>query len=306
MVDAAMHRDTTGTTLRVEAPAKINLSLEIHERRSDGYHALTSLVIGVELFDEMTFTPAKNPGVHLVCDDPAVPVDDGNLVTRAAVLLAERVGVLLGVRIELRKRIPVAAGLGGGSSDCAVALSTLNSLWNAGLPDDELAKLGAELGSDVPLFFSLPAAVVTGRGEHVRATALGWSGWVVLAFGGWAVPTGEVYANWRDEDHIARDSNVIEALLSCRSASELGPLLVNGLESAVFRTVPAVRAFRQGLEDSTGHCWRISGAGSTAFTLFDTEGEARRMGEALRQKQQAKRVMVVRTFNKSMSTCVRR
>ncbi len=296
MVDTAAHFDTQETTLTALAPAKINLALEVHGRREDGYHALTSLAIGVELFDELGFTATQRPGIRLACDDPAVPTDDGNLVTRAAALLAERVAVPSGLEIRLRKRIPVAAGLGGGSSDCAAALRTLNVLWGAGLPESELAAMGARLGSDVPLFFAVPAAVMTGRGERVQSVTLHWSGWVVLAQSGGAVSTGEVYANWRGEDRGERDYNVIDALLSCRSARELGPLLVNELEPAVFRTVPGVRDFHQGLTGLTGHHWRISGAGSTAFTLFDRESEARRVQQAIRDQQLATEVAVIRNL----------
>ncbi|MFH0981329.1 MAG: 4-(cytidine 5'-diphospho)-2-C-methyl-D-erythritol kinase [Planctomycetota bacterium] len=291
-----MRCHTCETTLTVSAPAKINLALHIHGKRQDGYHALTSLVIGVELFDEITCTPAERPGVQLVCDDPALPTNETNLVVRAAMLLAERVVGRPGVRIELRKRIPVAAGLGGGSSDAAATLRTLNRLWHAGLPDGELAELGAPLGSDVPLFFSLPAAIVTGRGEQVQPVRLHWAGWVVLAFGGWAVSTPAVYAGWREEDRGDRSGSVADALLSCRTASALGPLLVNELEPAVFRTVPAVRELRQALADLTGHPWRISGAGSTAFALFDAAAEARRVGEAIRANGIAQRVVVVRNL----------
>ncbi len=296
MVDTAVHLDAQETTLTALAPAKINLALEVHGRRGDGYHALTSLAIGLELFDELHFTATQRPGIHLACDDPAVPTDDGNLVARAAALLAERVAVPSGVEISLRKRIPVAGGLGGGSSDCAAALRTLNVLWGAELPESELAAMGARLGSDVPLFFAMPAAVVTGRGAQVRPVRLRWAGWVVLAQSGWAVSTGEVYANWRGEDRGERDYIVIDALLPCQSARELGPLLVNQLEPAVFRTVPGVRDFHQGLTDLTRHHWRISGAGSTAFALFDRESEARGVQQAIRDRQLAKEVAVIRNL----------
>jgi len=298
MVDTSMLCHSPEATITALAPAKINLALEVHGKRGDGYHALTSLVVGVELFDEMSFAALDHPGVHLACDHPDLPTDQGNLVTRAAALLAQHVDKPSGVRIELRKGIPVAAGLGGGSSDCATTLRELNALWGAGFPNEELAEMGAGLGSDVPLFFALPSAMITGRGEQVRPVPLRWSGWVVLAMGGWPVLSREVYANWHREDQGTPDRNVADALLSCASASELGPLLVNELEPAVFRTVPAVRGFQSALEGLTGHRWRISGAGSTAFALFDRQGEAQRVGEAIRTHALAKRVVIVRTLNR--------
>ncbi len=293
-----MDSATCDTILTALTPAKINLALLIHGRREDGYHTLTSLVTGVELFDEITFAPAECPGVRLACDDPAVPEDERNLVVQAAVSLAERVGWVRGVTIKLRKRIPVGAGLGGGSSDCATALRTLNRLWDAGLSDVELGQLGAQLGSDVPLFFHLPSAVITGRGEQVQPVTLRWSGWVVLALGGWTVSTRAVYANWREADRSGRDYNVVDALPACGTAAELSPLLVNELEPAVFRTVPAVRQFHAGLVEWTGHAWRISGAGSTAFALFDRETEARGMAATVREKKLTQRVVVVRNLSR--------
>ncbi|MCK4661095.1 MAG: 4-(cytidine 5'-diphospho)-2-C-methyl-D-erythritol kinase [Phycisphaerae bacterium] len=292
-----MHCDTCETTLRAKAPAKINLVLRVHGRRADGYHSLTSLVTGIELCDEMTFAPARRAGIHLVCDDPTLAVGCGNLVTRAARLLTEHAAEPCGVRIELRKQIPIAAGLGGGSSDCATTLAVLNRFWNTGLTDKKIAELGAQLGSDVPLFFAMPAAVVAGRGEQVKPVRLDWCGWVVLAFGGWAVSTPEVYANWREEDHTQSDCNALERVASCQSASEMGHLLVNELELAVYRTVPEVRDFHQNLAGHTGHPWRISGAGSTAFALFDRQSEAQRVGEAIQKAELATRVVVTRNLS---------
>ncbi|MCP4592082.1 MAG: 4-(cytidine 5'-diphospho)-2-C-methyl-D-erythritol kinase [bacterium] len=289
------------------APAKINLALQVHGRRQDGFHELTSLVAGLELSDEVTFSSTGDRGVVLTCDDPALPTGPANLVIRAAEALADRLlSPPCGVRIELRKRIPVAAGLGGGSSDAAATLAALNVLWDAGLSDEQLVEIGARLGSDVPLFFFLPAAVIRGRGERVQPVALSWSGWVVLAHGGWEVLSREVYANWRESDQGERRADTLDRMLACRRAVELGPLLVNELEPAVYRTVPGVCDFREGLDDLTGISWRISGAGSTAMALFDQESEARRTAAGVTEGGLADRVMVVRTLGNRMNDSARR
>ena len=297
MVDATMPPHSHHTALTASAPAKINLTLQVHGRRDDGYHTLSSLVVGCALFDDLRFSASDDPGVYLSCDDPGLPADRHNLVNRAAAALAQHVDRPPGVSIELRKRIPLAAGLGGGSSDCATTLRTLNTLWNVGLTDGELARIGAQLGSDVPLFFSLPVALIGGRGEQVQPVVLRWSGWVVLAMGGWPVLSRQVFANWRPADRGPRDPGALDTLLSGTSASALSPLLVNELEPAVFRTEPAVRDFQSALVESSGHRWRISGAGSTAFALFDHEPEARRVAEMIHQHGLAKRVALVRTLN---------
>src|SRR5262245_53525263 len=161
-----LHR--AGTSVRALAPAKVNLFLEVLRRRPDGYHDLATLMVAVGLYDSLSFTANDTGEIRLGCDDPALPTGPDNLVCRAARLLRDRHGVRAGADILLAKRIPVAAGLAGGSSDAAATLAGLNRLWQLGLDNGELARLGAELGSDVAFFFSGPAAWCTGRGEIVE------------------------------------------------------------------------------------------------------------------------------------------
>ena len=155
------------------APAKLNLGLRILGRRPDGYHDIVSVLQTVDLCDRMVFTPAP-PGETLVhCDNPDVPDGPENLVYRAVEILRRATGAGHGVRVDLNKRIPTGAGLGGGSSNAATALRALDRLWGLDLRPERLAALAAELGSDVPFFLTGGTAVVTGRGEADPARGLG-------------------------------------------------------------------------------------------------------------------------------------
>lgn len=263
------------------APAKINLCLKVLGTRADGFHEIRSLALAVGLYDALRFAPGSPGEVVLSCE-AGLPQDEGNLVVRAAHALAERTGCSQGARITLRKSIPVAAGLGGGSSDAATALRGLNALWQTGLSDAELAELGRDLGSDVPLFFDLPAVLMSGRGERTAAVSMAWSGWVLLVPGGWAVLTAEVYRRWQSGDSLGQaDAQVIEALEKADSARALMTLCCNDLEPAVYRVCPEVQSLRRRVSDRLNRPARVSGAGSTVFTLYDDEQAAQDAAEAL-------------------------
>src|SRR5262249_23881501 len=153
----------------VWAPAKVNLYLEVLAKRADGYHDLATLMVAVSLFDTLEFKEEASGEILLRCDHPTLPTGPDNLVTRAAALLRQRTGCPRGARVRLVKRIPLAAGLAGGSADAAATLAGLNRLWRLGLADAELAALAADLGSDVPFFFAGGAASCTGPREPVPA-----------------------------------------------------------------------------------------------------------------------------------------
>ena len=154
--------------MQLSAPAKINLSFQIKGRRPDGFHEIETLMAPVSLADRITIERAgEQDGIRFTCDNPSLPADDDNLVVRAAKLFRRRTNVTTGITIALEKKIPHGAGLGGGSSDAAGTLLGLNELFAANLPEDELLKLAAELGSDVPFFVVRSPAVCRGRGEIV-------------------------------------------------------------------------------------------------------------------------------------------
>ncbi len=258
-------------TADISAPAKINLTLQIVGRRSDGFHELVSWVALIDLCDRLHFSMEPGGGVLIRCDDRAVPSDESNLVARAAAALTAH-GARGGASVELKKCIPIAAGLGGGSSDAAATLLGLNELWELGWPVERLAAIGAEVGSDVPVFVGGRQGVMRGRGEVVSPMERGWDGWVVLVVPPFGVSTREVYAGLRPDDYaMARPE---PESLAGLSADKLSERLFNDLEPAAFRIAPKLGQLRTFLSEETGRCVRMSGSGSTLFAIFDERGEA--------------------------------
>jgi len=149
----------------LRASAKVNLALEVLGKRADGYHEIATVLQAVDLFDRIAVETADSLSLHT--DDPDLPTDEGNLVMRAARLLQKAAGIETGARIRLQKRIPVAAGLGGGSSDAAATLWGLSRLWKLRWPTARLQELAVELGMDVPFFLGAGRAVARGRGEQL-------------------------------------------------------------------------------------------------------------------------------------------
>ncbi len=230
--------------LSFPAPAKVNLYLHVTGRRADGYHELDSLIAFAGVGDTVTVWPADD--LSLAVDGPfadRLPPAPDNLVLRAARRLARAAGVEAAAAITLTKRLPVASGLGGGSADAAATLRLCNHLWGAGLSDDRLAELGSSLGSDVPLFFHLPAALMEGRGERVREFSLAWSGWALLINTGSLVSTPEVYQAHRvhrANQRRAAQPEEMQQLATASSAEELMSLTRNDLEPAIFAVAPDV------------------------------------------------------------------
>ncbi len=279
-------------TLAALAPAKINLVLEVLDRRGDGFHDIHSLAIGVGLFDSMTCSWPNDPGLTVNCSDPTLH-SESNLATRAALLVARHVGCDPQVRIDLEKHIPMGAGLGGGSSDAATTMRACNAIWNAGLTDAEMAQLGAELGSDVPLFFHLPAAEMSGRGECVAPVTLRWRGTVLLVFPGIHVNTADAYKAWRKQDCASSQPTSFETLAATPRADDLHHQIHNDLESAVFRVCPRVKEVQDHLAGMGLPPTRMTGSGSALFRLFDDEDQARHAERTIRKQSTGLKVEVV-------------
>ena len=262
MMAATVEITTRPTALQTEAPAKINLTLSVLGKRGDGFHEIRSLVIGVGLSDALTCTPRAQSGLLLSCSDPKLE-NDHNLAMIAGRAVATKCDPEMGATLHIDKRIPQAAGLGGGSSNAAAALRLCNRAWGARLSDDQLSAIGAGIGSDVPLFFSLPAAVVTGRGEIVQTVSMRWTGWVVLVHTGLCVPTADVYRAWSADEHQgkARPDLDFPNLLIARDNSHLHPR--RSFETVLPMTDPAgarsLRASRRSAGVSTSKLsWRVS------------------------------------------------
>jgi 4-diphosphocytidyl-2-C-methyl-D-erythritol kinase len=267
-------------TVRVLAPAKVNLFLEVLGKRADGYHEIATLMLAIDLADELDFAPDESGELSLTCDDPALPTGSENLVLKAATRLRTETGCAAGARIRLRKRIPWAAGLGGGSSDAAATLEGLNELWKLSLSTAALARIGAEIGSDVPFFLNGPAAWCTGRGEVVTPAPMGRPLDLVLVKPSEGLSTADVYRRLTVPAYPVDGAAARESLAS-GDVEALRRALFNRLQEPAFALSPAVAsAFRRAQDVGAAGCL-MTGSGSSLFALCRSPSEARRVHDDL-------------------------
>lgn len=257
------------------SPAKVNLFLRVGPRRADGYHDLVSWFAMTGLHDVLDFVPSADPRLSLTCNLPGLAVDQSNLIIKAATLLREAAGGAAGATIELAKRIPMGAGLGGGSSNAAVTLLALNELWQCSLPVEQLSALAARLGSDVPFFLGSPSAICRGRGEIIEAFGAPAARWIVVILPPIAMPTPQVYRRFDELGLGTHLSSLGEfGRLASLPARELLPELVNDLETPAFAIRPDLGELRSAIEAAVGRPVRMSGSGASLFTVFDEQAEA--------------------------------
>lgn len=260
--------------LVLKTAAKVNLTLEVLGKRADGYHEIATVMQAVDLSDRITLDDADD--LELRSSFPDVPTDSRNLALRAAAALREAAGFRGGVRITLDKRIPVAAGLGGGSSDAAGVLVGLNRLWRLRWPLERLDELAATLGSDVPFFLRGGAAVATGRGEKVeplRARSLA----LVLVNPKFPASTAEMYG--RLTPAMYSDGGATKALVGSlgRSAARVAASLYNGMEAAAAGVFPQIAQMRAALLAAGALGALMSGSGPTVFGVARSYEQARQI-----------------------------
>jgi 4-diphosphocytidyl-2-C-methyl-D-erythritol kinase len=282
----------------VWAPAKVNLHLEILAKRPDGYHALETLMVAVNLCDTLVLQDDPAGPLTLKCNRPEVPAGPDNLVLRAAQLLRDATGCQRGARIRLVKRIPMAAGLAGGSTDAAATLAGLNRLWGLDLPEQRLLELGAKLGSDVAFFFRTPAAWCTGHGEIVTPASLGKKLWLALWCPPFGLATAEVYGKV-EVPALPRSGDAIRQALAAGDVKLVGRLLHNRLQEAAEKVRPEIAEYQGRLErlSPAGAC--MSGSGSTLLALGQDRQNAVRIAQELRHgqdKRPAPSVHLVRSW----------
>jgi 4-diphosphocytidyl-2-C-methyl-D-erythritol kinase len=260
----------------LRASAKVNLALEVLGKRGDGYHEIATVLQAVDLADRLKLETADSLSLHV--DDPDLPTDDGNLVMRAARLLQKAAGRETGARIGLTKRIPVAAGLGGGSSDAAATLWGLSRLWKLGWPRARLRELAVELGMDVPFFLGPGRAIATGRGERLAALPGGGGYALVLVNPKVPLSTREVYgrvpAGWHAEP--SGTERMVEALRT-RNAGTVGAALTNNLERVVEPVMPVIGRMKAALLAAGALGAIMSGSGPTVFGMARSLDHARQI-----------------------------
>ncbi len=279
--------------IRVWAPAKVNLFLEVHQKRPDGYHEISTLMVAVSLYDTLVIRE-RTGAVHLRCESPDLSTGPDNLVCRAAELLRQHTGCDRGALIDLHKRIPMAAGLAGGSSDAAATLAGLNRLWRLGLPRQELAELSSRLGSDMAFFFATPAAWAEGRGERVTPLALPRPLWFVLVSPPEGLSTAAVYRGVTVPAEPVAGA-AIRRSLADGSLEEVGRLLHNRLQEPAERLNATVAGLQRRLAGLNPAGALMSGSGSSLFALCRDRAEALRVAKTLRRTAPGVRVNLVRS-----------
>lgn len=271
-----MHRDITGKRYFVRSYAKINLTLDVLGRRSDGYHELATVMQTVDLYDTICLTATEDDGVHVVCSSPELSHDD-NLVVRAAKVVCQQCSIAQGLLIELHKRIPVAAGLGGGSSNAAAVLLALQQWWQLPLASSDMLTIAASLGSDVPFFLTGGLALCEGRGERVTLLAAHWPAsmrWLLLVKPAISVSTAAVFRNLPASDYTD-SSHSYKIATALQAKSELRPEdLHNGLERGTLERYPEVAQAREDMLRAGAARVQLSGSGPTLFAPFSELAQA--------------------------------
>jgi 4-diphosphocytidyl-2-C-methyl-D-erythritol kinase len=281
----------------VWAPAKVNLFLEVLGKRPDGYHEIATLMVAVRLYDTLVFRAEQTPPLNLKCSDAKLSAGPDNLVLKAAKLLQDRTGCKMGASIRLIKRIPMAAGLAGGSSDAAATLLGLNRLWQLGLTDDDLAKLSGEIGSDIPFFFHTPAAWCTGRGEMVTPVNLPIPLDFVLLCPAFGMVTAAVYKNVVVPP-TSVSGDAIRQAMQKGDVDYIGRLLHNRLQMAAESLDSRIAEYAAMLAETKPAGCLMSGSGSTLFALCRSADEAGKIAARLKTRTKAHdfKAIVTRTL----------
>jgi 4-diphosphocytidyl-2-C-methyl-D-erythritol kinase len=272
-----MHVVSQQDRVVVQAPAKVNLFLEVLHKRSDGFHEIASVLQEISLCDELSFGP-RGEGFRLQSSYPGLPRGNNNLIIRAAEALAEKLRETRGAEIMVTKRIPVGAGLGGASSDAAATLVGLARLWGRQVSSEELFELANSLGSDVPFFLHGGTALCQGRGEMVTPLDFRRQLHLVLVCPRVEASTRAVYENLvLGLTKSGKEIQYFLEVLERGTVQELGMSLFNRLERAALELYPSLRRARQALEEQGAAGVSLSGSGSAYFGLCHDKEEAERI-----------------------------
>jgi 4-diphosphocytidyl-2-C-methyl-D-erythritol kinase len=264
--------------VKIRAPAKINVGLRVVGKRADGYHLLDTVMVPVSLYDEIYITKSIRKGrsctakLTVTCDNPAVPSDEGNIVFRAADLIIKENSINEPVAIHIVKRIPIGAGLGGGSSDAAATLIAMNSLFRLNYSMRRLKKRGYSLGADVPFFIGRMPARARGIGERLTPIkSLPWN-WAIIVYPGFPVATSWVYRNFQAK--LTKPMANISIITPLKKSLGQHRLLVNDLETVTLARYPRIKFLKEELNAEGAAGALMSGSGSAVFGLFDSRGKA--------------------------------
>ncbi|WP_317853915.1 4-(cytidine 5'-diphospho)-2-C-methyl-D-erythritol kinase [Chakrabartyella piscis] len=285
--------------IRLKARAKINLTLDVVGKREDGYHLLESVMQTVALYDGITIERIPEDEIIIEANLRWLPTDRRNLAYRAAELMRETYSITEGVKIQMDKRIPVAAGLAGGSADCAAVLVGMNRLFSLGVKKRELQRLGAILGSDIPYCIQRGTALAEGVGDVLTPIKKGCPMcYVVLAKLPVSMSTAVVYGGLQlDETIVHPDTKGMLAAMEAGDVQAMGRCLGNVLETVSIPMQPKIAQLKQEMIALGAEGALMSGSGPTVFGLFQEEAVAKKVATKIRRKFGLKEVFVTRIYH---------
>lgn len=286
--------------IQLKALAKINLGLDVLRRREDGYHEVKMIMQTISLYDELELRKVKQPGIQVKTNLYYLPTNENNLVYRAAKLLMEEFGIAEGISINLHKKIPVAAGMAGGSSDAAAVLWGVNQMYGLGLSRKDLMERGVRLGADVPYCVLRGTALAEGIGEKLSVLPSMPKCYILIAKPGISVSTKFVYENLHANDLRPEQHPDVDAMIDAMKKKDL-PLLAsrmgNVLETVTVPAYPVIDKIKTCMMDSGALGAMMSGSGPTVFGIFDTQAKARKAYRAVKAEQLAKQVYLTIPYN---------
>ncbi len=278
------------STYTIKTPAKVNIRLKVTARRSDEYHELVSIMVPVGLFDVLELTALRRGRVEIKCADSEVPADQNNLIYKAARSFMSRAGIKDGIAVNLFKNIPVAAGLGGGSSDAAATLLALNRIYSGPLSDSDILELAVGLGADVPFFLSCRPSLATGIGDILEPIPNWPELWYIIIVPPIQVSTSWAYRNLKLElttDEYAYILDIIK-----KGVYSISSILENDLEKVTSVSFPIINTLKKLLMDAGAEGAIMSGSGPSVFGVFLAPEKAKGAKHALVSRKLGKVFMV--------------
>ena len=284
--------------MRLRAMAKINLGLDVINKRADGYHEVRMVMQTIKMYDQLDIEITKEAGIKMETNLSYLPINENNLVCKAAQLLMDEFDIRQGLDIKLRKIIPVAAGMAGGSSDAAAALVGVNQLFRLGLSQEDLMERAVVIGADVPYCIMRGTALAEGIGEELTSLPNAPECYVLIGKPGVSVPTKFVYGNLKvDEIKAHPDIDALIAAIKDNDFNKMANNLGNVLEEVTILAYPVIEQIKQEMLGNGAVNAIMSGSGPTVFGLFDDKQRAMAAKEALRKSRLAKQVFLTTFFN---------
>ena len=284
--------------MRLRALAKINLGLDVLRKREDGYHELRMIMQTINMYDQLDIEISKTPGIKITTNLPFIPVNESNLVYKAAKLLMDEFQVEQGITVDLQKFIPVAAGMAGGSSDAAATMIGVNRLFGLGLSVKELMERGVKIGADVPYCLLRGTALAEGIGDKLRALPACPDCYVLIGKPAISVSTKFVYENLHanELEYHPEIDKMLDAI-QWHNLNKIADFMGNVLETVTIPHYPVIQKIKDHMKEHGALNAMMSGSGPTVFGLFDDKATAENACEALRESRLARTVFLTTVFN---------